>query len=78
MNIYSQVCLILDVGLKIGHLKVIIHIVHNKVWEPGSLTWGLEQLVEQLETFLSEVVPKDFKAHERGVMKERLCEEGQA
>ena len=48
MNIDSEVCLILNVGLKIGHLKVIIHIVNNEVWEPGSLTWGLEQLVEQL------------------------------
>ena len=76
MNIDSEVCLILNVGLKICHLKVIIHIVNNEVWEPGSLTWGLEQLVEQGETFLAEVVSKDFKAHECRVMKERLCEEG--
>ena len=68
----------LDIGLQVGHLKVIIDPVDHKVGEPGCLSGRLEQLIEQLKALLAEMISEDLEAHERGVVEETLSEEGEA
>ena len=72
MDIDAKVCLVLNVCFEVRHLKVIVYPVHNEVGEPRGLARGLEQLVEELQAFLTEVVTEYFKTHECWVMEETL------
>ena len=78
MDVDTQIGLSLDVGLKIGHLEVVIDPVDHEIGEPGGLSGRLEQFVEEGEALLAEVVPEDLHTHEGAVVEERLCQEGQA
>lgn len=64
VDIDAKVCLVLNVCFEVRHLKVIVYPVHNEVGEPRGLARGLEQLVEELQAFLTEVVTEYFKTHE--------------
>jgi len=46
MNIKAKVTLTLDVGLQVGHFKVIIYPVYDKIREPRILTTNLEELIK--------------------------------
>jgi hypothetical protein len=64
MNIKAEVALALNIGLQVCHLKVVVHPIHNKVWEPRIFAPCLEKFVEKLEAFLSKVVSKYLETHE--------------
>ena len=43
---------------------MVVHEIHDEVWEPGVVSACLEQLVEEFLALLSKVVSEYFEAHE--------------
>jgi hypothetical protein len=78
VNVNSDLGLLLDVSLQVGHLKVVVHPVDHEVGEPGVLALTLEQSAEKFEAILSKVVPKDLEGHQGLVVGKRLRELHQA
>jgi hypothetical protein len=64
MNVESEVILTFNIGFKVGHFEVVIYPIDDEIWEPWILSASLEELVEQLETFLSKVVAKYLETHQ--------------
>lgn len=77
VDVNAEVGLLLDVGLEVGHLEVVVDPVDHEVGEPGGLSRGLEQLIEELQTLLPEVVPEHFETHQCRVVEQTLCQERQ-
>jgi len=69
IDVDAEVRLPLDVGLQVGHLKVVVHPVDNEVRKPRVLARTLKQITEQLETVLAKVVTKDLEGHEGLVLR---------
>ena len=78
IDVDAEVRLPLNVGLQVGHLKVVVHPVDNEVRKPRVLARTLKQTTEQLETVLAEVVAEDLEGHEGLVLGESLCEQRQS
>ena len=57
---------------------MIIDPIDNKIRKPRIRSASLEQLVEKLQTFLTEVVSENFETHESIILAEGLGKEGKA
>jgi hypothetical protein len=56
---------------------MVINPIHNEIWEPRVFSTGLEKFVKQFEAFLSEVISKDFEAHESLILRKSLSKQSQ-
>ena len=63
VNVKPKVTFTFNVCFEIGHFKVIINPVHDKVWEPWIFSTSLEKLVKEFKAFLSEIISKYLEAH---------------
>ena len=63
MDVDTQVSLVLYIGFKVRHFKVVIHKVNHEVREPGILTLRLKQAAEKLQTLLPEVISENLERH---------------
>ena len=77
MDVEVELALCLDVSLQVGHFEVIVDPVDDEVGEPGVRAARLEQFIEKLQAFLSEVVAEYFETHEVCVLREGLSEQRQ-
>lgn len=77
MNVEAEIALTLDIGFDVRHLEMVVDPVDHEVREPWVFSTDLEQLVEKLQAFLSEVVAEDLEAHQRLVLTQCLGEEGE-
>ena len=77
MNVEIVVVLELYICFKISHFEMIVDPVHDEVREPRILSTSLEQLVEELQAFLTEVVSEYFETHQSLVLGECLSKQSQ-
>ena len=77
MNVDSEIGLRLNIRFQVGHLEVIIHPVHHKIWEPRISPLALEQAAKQLQAVLAKVVSKHLEAHQVLILCQCLREQGQ-
>jgi hypothetical protein len=77
MDVKSEITFTFDISLQVCHLEMVINPIHNEIWEPRVFSTGLEKFVKQFEAFLSEVISKDFEAHESLILRKSLSEQSQ-
>jgi hypothetical protein len=63
VNVQAEVGLALNISLEVGHLKVVVDPIYNKIWEPRVFSRSLEQLIEELKAFLPKVISEKLEAH---------------
>jgi hypothetical protein len=74
MDVEAEIAFALDVRLDVRHLEVIVDPINYEVGEPRILPANLEQLIKELEAFLSKVVPEYFETHECLILRKGLGE----
>ena len=77
MDVKSEITFTFDISLQVCHLEMVINPIHNEIWEPRVFSSSLEKFIKQFEAFLSEVISKDFEAHESLILRKSLSEQSQ-
>lgn len=70
MNIDFKISFLFNFSLKVGHLEMVIHPIHNEVREPRfwttvvDVTLACKKTAEKFKTFLTKVVAENLERHQ--------------